>query len=115
MNGVVVLVSASFLCLVLGSVHAFSVFLDPLEQAFGAARSQVSLTYSMALAALTFVVLIGPRIYGRLPAAVLILCVCLVASLGTFIFTGVSALALMTTVPNVENAITTNNTDVVNR
>lgn len=85
MNGVVVLVSASFLCLVLGSVHAFSVFLDPLEQAFGAARSQVSLTYSMALAALTFVVLIGPRIYGRLPAAVLILCVCLVASLGTLV------------------------------
>ena len=95
MNGVIVLVSASLLCLVLGSVHAFSVFLDPLEQTFGASRAMVSLTYSMALVALTFVVLIGPKIYARFPAAVLILCACLTASAGTLISAFATSLAVL--------------------
>ncbi len=85
MNGVVVLISASLLCLVLGSVHAFSVFLEPLENTFAASRSQVSLIYSMALVALTAMVLVGPRIYFRLPAAALILGSCLVAAAGTLV------------------------------
>ncbi len=95
MNGVVVLVSASLLCLVLGSVHAFSVFLDPLEKTFGASRAMVSLTYSMALVALTFVVLVGPKVYGRLPAALLILGAGLVAAAGTLISAYAASLAMI--------------------
>ena len=37
---------------VLGSVHAFSVLIVPLEQALGATRAEVSLIYSFALLAL---------------------------------------------------------------
>ncbi len=50
----------------LGSIHAFGVFLVPLEVAFGASRAAVSLIYSLALVALTFSVLIGHRLYPLL-------------------------------------------------
>ena len=63
------LAAACLLCLVLGSVHAFSVFLDPLETMLGVSRGTASLTYSFALISLTTMVLLGPRIYPRLAAA----------------------------------------------
>lgn len=95
MNGVVVLVAASLLCLVLGSVHAFSVFLHPLEQSFSASRALVSLTYSLALVALTIVVLVGPKIYARLPAAVLILASGVLAAGGALISAFAPSLVLI--------------------
>ena len=49
----------------LGSIHAFSVLLDPLELRLGIARSQASLLYSGALIALTTAVLLGHHIYRR--------------------------------------------------
>ncbi|MEM8775831.1 MAG: MFS transporter [Pseudomonadota bacterium] len=67
--GYVVLVAASLMSAVLGSVHAFSVFLGPLEAQFGASRSAVSFTYSAALVCLTAAVLLGHRFYGRVSAA----------------------------------------------
>ena len=63
-SGVLVLISAALLCAVLGSIHAFSVFLDPLQQAFGLSRATVSLTYSFGLLAITLAVLLGPRFYS---------------------------------------------------
>ena len=51
---------------VLGSVHAFSVFIAPLEALLGLPRSEVSLIYSLALVAITTAVLLGYRIYGLL-------------------------------------------------
>ena len=45
-NGRRVIAAAGLLCLVLGSVHAFSVFLVPLETAYSASRAQISLIYS---------------------------------------------------------------------
>ena len=68
-NEVFIVAAASLLSAVLGSVHAFSVFIDPLEAQFSAARSAVSLTYSGALVSLTLAVLLGPRVYARWPAA----------------------------------------------
>jgi len=66
--GLLVLIAAMLVAAVLGSIHAFSVFLEPLEAQYSASRSAVSLTYSMALVALTGAVLLGPRIFGRWPA-----------------------------------------------
>ena len=68
----VVLAGAIF-CVALGSVHAFSVFLAPLEAAFGVSRASVSMIYSTALVALTASVLFGPVIYGRASGAMIVL------------------------------------------
>lgn len=58
---------------VLGTVHAFSVFVPEWEQIPGANRASVSLVYSMALVALTVAVLAGHRIYRRLSPPVVML------------------------------------------
>jgi OFA family oxalate/formate antiporter-like MFS transporter len=67
---------------VLGSVHAFSVFLAPLEMLLGLPRSQISLIYSFALVAITLSVTLGYRIYGLLPAAWMVLLTGAVAAAG---------------------------------
>lgn len=66
--GAAILCAAALLCVVLGSVHAFSVFIEPLEARFGASRAAVSATYSLALLCLTAAVLFGHRVYARAPA-----------------------------------------------
>lgn len=81
-NGLGVLVAASLLTAVLGSVHAFSVFLTPLELQFGQSRGTVSLTYSLALVSLTMAVLWGHHIYDRLRPPLFVLGVCLLGVLG---------------------------------
>ena len=53
---------------VLGSVHAFSVLLLPLENLLQLPRAQISLVYSFALVAITIAVTVGYRIYALLPA-----------------------------------------------
>ncbi len=88
-----VLLAAASLAAVLGSVHAFSVFLEPLEAHFGASRAAISLTYSLALVALTCSVLFGPRFYGRCSAARLVL---IAAGLGA---SGVSLAAMAPSLP----------------
>ena len=88
-KGRTVLIASSVLTLVLGSVHAFSVFLEPFEARFEASRASVSLTYSFALVALTLAVLVGHRIYGRTPAAILVASICLAAAAGA----GITAFA----------------------
>ncbi len=70
------------LTLILGSVHAFSVFLAPMEQAFSASRADVSLTYSLALVCLTLAVLAGHRVFGLLKPPVFALLACALAALG---------------------------------
>ncbi len=84
-NGRRVIAAAGLLCLVLGSVHAFSVFLVPLETAYSASRAKVSLIYSFALITLTISVLAGPRYFHRLPAGSILLASGLVAATGTLI------------------------------
>lgn len=77
-----VLTAASLVSAVLGSIHAFSVFLIPLETQFSASRGAVSLSYSIALVALTLVVLWGPRLYSRWSAATLMLLACSLGAVG---------------------------------
>ena len=83
--GRTVLVASSVLTLVLGSVHAFSVFLEPFEARFEASRASVSLTYSFALVALTLGVLVGHRLYAKASAAMLVSSICLAAAAGAAI------------------------------
>lgn len=68
-EGGLVLSGCLLLMLILGSVHAFSIFLQPIEKDFGASRTEASLTYSIALASLTLLVFFGHRIYPRLSPA----------------------------------------------
>lgn len=77
-----VLIAASLLAAVLGSVHAFSVFLTPLELQFDQSRGIVSLTYSLTLVTLTLAVLWGHSFYARVRPSLFVLGVCLLAVLG---------------------------------
>ena len=91
-RGILVLASASALCVILGSIHAFSVFLEPMEQAFDASRSRVSLSYSFALVALTFAVLTGHRTFHRISPPRFVLLVGLMASAGSVVASYASTL-----------------------
>jgi OFA family oxalate/formate antiporter-like MFS transporter len=77
-----ILIASMLVTFVLGSVHAFSVFLAPLEMLLGLARSQISLIYSFALVAITLSVTVGYRIYASLSAWWLIVITGAVAALG---------------------------------
>ena len=68
--------------LVLGSIHAFSIFISPLEASFRASRGSVSLVYSLALVSLTLLVLYGYRIYHRTTPAWIVLGTCFIAASG---------------------------------
>jgi OFA family oxalate/formate antiporter-like MFS transporter len=80
-----VILSAGLLCFVLGSVHAFSVFLVPLETTYAVSRGTVSLVYSFALITLTISVLIGSRFFHRFEPNMILLTSGLAAAAGTFI------------------------------
>lgn len=81
-RGYVVLIASMLVTFVLGSVHAFSVFIVPLESLLNLPRSDISLIYSLALVAITVSVLFGYLIYARLSAWLLVLLTCLLAALG---------------------------------
>ena len=79
------LFGAALLSMVMGQVHAFSVFLGPLESHYGAARSQVSLSYSFSLIAITTSVLVGHRAYGLVAPPLIALFAGALALVGLFI------------------------------
>ncbi|MBT3558597.1 MAG: MFS transporter [Rhodospirillales bacterium] len=81
-SGILVLAGSMLLMLVLGSVHAFSIFLTSIESEFNASRSNASLTYSLALAVLTIHVLISDRIFRHLSPGLLIVIVTSLATTG---------------------------------
>ena len=77
-NGLLTILAGIILMFVLGSIHAFSVFLEPLENRFAATRGEVSITYSMALVCLTASVFFGHHFFKRFQpqSAVIIICSC---------------------------------------
>jgi OFA family oxalate/formate antiporter-like MFS transporter len=79
----------------LGSIHAFSVFIAPLETVLQKPRALVSLVYSFALLFLTIAVLFGHRIYPLLRPPLLAAVIFTVASLGLFITALADSLALI--------------------
>lgn len=74
--------AAMLLNVSLGSLHAFSMFLEPLERSFGATRAEVSLLYSLATACLTLSLLGGHHLHRRVQPAALAGLVGLVAAIG---------------------------------
>lgn len=80
-----VLLSALVLSLCLGSIHAFSVLLEPLERQLAVTRAEIAPAYAIGLASLTLAVLLGHRIYGLLPPAILVLSTCLLAISGLIV------------------------------
>lgn len=80
-----VLVSALVLSLGLGSIHAFSVLLEPLERQLAASRAEIAPAYAIGLASLTLAVLLGHRLYRLLSPVVLVLLTCLFAAFGLVI------------------------------
>jgi OFA family oxalate/formate antiporter-like MFS transporter len=80
-----VLLSASLLALALGSIHAFSVLVVPLESRFQAPRALVSVTYSIALGTLTLAVLLGHRVFARVSASRFVLIIGTVGALGAWV------------------------------
>lgn len=67
---------------VLGSIHAFSVFIPQWEGLPGADRASVSLVYSAALVSLTVAVLFGYRLYDRFSPLTMFTMVGVVAAFG---------------------------------
>ena len=88
-SGRKVLLAASLVSMVLGSIHGFSVFLEPIEARFGTSRATASLIYSFSLVFLTLSVLLGPGLYRRLKPSAIYRLVALLAGLGL----GLSAMA----------------------
>jgi len=93
-SGLVVFAS-SVLALVFGSLHAFSVFLGPLERQFAQPRATVSLTYALALVFLTVGVLMGHRVYALLRPPAMVAAMCLLASLGAALAAAADNLILL--------------------
>ncbi len=80
---------------VLGTIHAFSVFIPEWEGLEGADRAGVSLIYSTALVSLTIAVLFGYRVYERLAPSVMFATVGVVAAIGLMLSArGVSLVSL---------------------
>ncbi len=70
---------------VLGTIHAFSLFVPEWESFSNANRANVSLIYSLALVALTVAVLFGHRIYARVSPHIVFIIVGFVACAGLLI------------------------------
>ena len=94
-RGFLALAAGSLLTGSLGSVHAFSVFIVPLEAAHGASRGAVSLVYSTALVFLTLAVLVGHRVYGVVRPPAFAAALCLLAAAGLAVAAGARELWLV--------------------
>jgi len=77
------------LTLSLGTVHGFSVLIEPLEELFELGRTATSLFYSLALVCLTIAVLFSPRLLHRWSPLTNSLITCSIGALGC----GIAALA----------------------
>lgn len=77
----------------LGTIHAWSLFVIPLEADLSVGRGAMSTVYSVALASLTVVVLVGHPLFRHLPGAVITTISALGAAGGLLLAAEVSSLA----------------------
>ena len=80
-----VLVAAAMVSIALGSIHAFSILLVPLETLFSSTRSAVSLTYSLALVSLSIAVLFGHLLYDKIAPSTFFITTCSLAAIGALV------------------------------
>ncbi|HET6221239.1 MAG TPA: hypothetical protein VFE11_03700, partial [Dongiaceae bacterium] len=74
--------AAILLMAMLGTLYAWSVFVEPLESRFAQSRSLISAIFSAAIVAFTIGMLIGHRFYGALSAPAIVVLTGLVAAAG---------------------------------
>ena len=71
----VVIAGCLLLSFIMGSIHAFSLLLEPIETKFFVSRSFSSFTYSLSLISITTAVYFGSYIYKRLSPTSIVLIV----------------------------------------
>ena len=81
----VVIAGCLLLSFILGSIHAFSLLLEPIETKFFVSRSFSSFTYSLALTSITAAVYFGSHIYKRFSPSIIVLIVMAFSTFGTLI------------------------------
>jgi MFS family permease len=77
-----VLPAALPLMVLLGSLYAWSLFLEPLEAALGAGRAAVSTVFALATIGFAVSMVVAPGLFHRLPASRVALSACLLAAAG---------------------------------
>jgi len=80
-----VILGCLLLSFVMGSIHAFSLLLEPIETKFYVPRTFSSFTYSLSLISITTAVYFGSYIYKRLSPTSIVLIVMTLSTLGTLI------------------------------
>ena len=80
-----VILGCLLLSFVMGSIHAFSLLLEPIETKFYVSRTFSSFTYSLSLISITTAVYFGSYIYKRLSSTSIVLIVMTLSTLGTLI------------------------------
>ena len=81
----VVIAGCLLLSLIMGSIHAFSLLLEPIETKFFVSRSFSSFTYSLSLISITSAVYFGSHIYNRFSPSIIVLIVMTFSTFGTLI------------------------------
>ena len=89
------LVACVVLSSVLGTIHAFSLFIGPFEDGLDAGRGAVSSVYSLALVALTLAVLTGHPLFRRVPAPLIALGAAGGAAAGLVLAASASSLTIL--------------------
>lgn len=84
-RSVMVLVAATLVTLPFGTIYAFSVFLKPMEQMIGVGRAEMAFVFSAASVCMTAGMLLGPRLYRRVPPVPLLAACGLVAGAGLLV------------------------------
>ena len=81
----VVIAGCLLLSFVMGSIHAFSILLEPIETKFYVSRTFSSFTYSLSLISITSAVYFGSSIYKKFTPTTIVLIVMTLSTLGTLI------------------------------
>ena len=76
----------------LGTIHSFSLFIEPFEADLGAGRGGVASVYSVALVTLTVVVLVGHPLFRRVPGPMVALLATGGAAVGLLLAASASSL-----------------------
>ena len=81
----IVIIGCLLLSFVMGSIHAFSVLLEPIETEYNVSRTLSSLTYSISILSITLAVYFGKNIYYAFSPSRIIFLIMMLSTLGTFL------------------------------
>ena len=78
-----VITGCLLLVFVMGSIHAFSILLEPIETKFNVSRSLSSFTYSLSLISITVSIYFGNYIYKKFNPTRIVMIIMTLSTLGT--------------------------------